>query len=90
MLYTRKFDQEALLRPHLDLCDVVTLWTWKAADLDHLDQNFTRFEQFVGSKRKVLGLYLWDNSAKQPMHWPRWNGNSIWSCTGCKKTGSRA
>src|SRR5262249_27963789 len=33
VLYTHEFDQEAILRPHLELCDVVTLWTWKATDL---------------------------------------------------------
>src|SRR5262245_42074852 len=42
VLYTHEFEQEALLRPHLELCDVVTLWTWKATDLAKLDENFTR------------------------------------------------
>ena len=67
VLYTHEFDQEAKLLPHLELCDVVTLWTWTAAELAHLEQNFERFEQIVGSKRKVLGLYMWDYGAKQPM-----------------------
>src|SRR5262249_3655978 len=67
VLYTHEFEQEPLLRPHLELCDVVTLWTWKAVDLAKLDENFARFEKIVGNRRKVLGLYMWDYGAKQPM-----------------------
>ena len=61
------FEQEAKLRPHLELCDVVTLWSWNAVQLMDLEQNFARFEKIVGDKRKVLGIYLWDYGAKQPM-----------------------
>jgi len=67
VLYTHEFASEAVLHPHLELCDVVTLWTWQAADLVQLEANFTRFEQIVGERRKVLGLYLWDYSTKQPL-----------------------
>jgi hypothetical protein len=67
VLYTHELDRESLLRAHLPLCDVVTLWTWKAAELAQLDDNFARFEELVGRKRKVLGLYLWDYGAKSPM-----------------------
>ena len=70
VLYTHEFDREARLRPHLELCDVVTLWTWNAAELVHLEKNFNRFEQIVGGKRRVLGLYMWDYGAKQPMPLP--------------------
>lgn len=67
VLYVHEFGKEEVLRPHLDLCDVVTLWTWTAAELVNLESNFTRFERIVGRKRRVLGLYLWDYGAKQPM-----------------------
>jgi hypothetical protein len=67
VLYAHEFDQEERLRPHLDLCDVVTLWTWNAAELTRLEHNFERFERIVGAKRRVLGCYLWDYGAKQPM-----------------------
>lgn len=70
VLYTHELDREAVLRPHLDLCDVVTLWTWNAAELANLKQNFTRFEQLAGNKRKVLGVYMWDYGTKQPMPLP--------------------
>ena len=67
VLYAHEFEQGDRLRPHLELCDVVTLWTWNATELANLDQNFARFEQIVGNKRKVLGLYMWDYGTKQPM-----------------------
>lgn len=67
VLYAHELGWETVLRPHLDLCDVVTLWTGNAADLVNLNQNFARFEQVVGEKRKVLGIYLWDYGAKEPM-----------------------
>lgn len=67
VLYAHELGWEAVLRPHLDLCDVVTFWTWDAAELASLEQNFGRFEQLVGDKRKVLGLYMWDYGARQPM-----------------------
>jgi hypothetical protein len=67
VLYAHEFGQEAKLRPHLDLCDVVTLWTWTASELVNLENNFGRFEQIVGGKRRVLGVYMWDYGAKQAM-----------------------
>jgi hypothetical protein len=67
VLYAHEFGQEPKLRPHLDLCDVVTLWTWTASELINLENNFARFERIVGDKRRVLGVYMWDYGAKQPM-----------------------
>ncbi len=66
VLYTGEFDLPTL-RPHLDLCDVVTMWTWTAAELQNLEANFARFEKLVGPKRLVLGCYLWDYGARRPM-----------------------
>lgn len=70
VLYAHEMDQEPVLRPHLELCDVVTFWTWKAADLIDLEANFTRFEQIAGDRRKVLGVYMWDYGTKAPMPLP--------------------
>jgi hypothetical protein len=54
---------------YLDLCDVVTFWTWEAQNLDTLASNFGRFEEVAAKQRKVLGCYMWDygNSAPMPM-----------------------
>lgn len=70
VLYTGELAWEAVVRPHLELCDVVTMWTWTSDELAHLEENFARFEALVGEKRKVLGLYLWDYGAKKPMPLP--------------------
>ncbi|MFB3882939.1 MAG: hypothetical protein ACE149_16865 [Armatimonadota bacterium] len=48
------------MRPHLDLCDVATFWTWKSEELGKLESNFARFEQLAQKQRKVLGCYLYD------------------------------
>ena len=55
------------MRTHLDLCDVVTFWTWKSAQLRDLEANFGRFEQLAQKQRKVLGCYLYDYGNEQPM-----------------------
>jgi hypothetical protein len=67
VLYAHELEWETVLSPHLELCDVVTFWTWNAAELAKLDQNFAKLEQIIGAKRKVLGLYMWDYGAMQPM-----------------------
>jgi hypothetical protein len=66
VLYTGEFAM-SVLRPHLDLCDAVTMWTWRSADLAGLDASFRRFEELAAGKRKVLGLYMWDYGDRKPM-----------------------
>ena len=66
VLYTHEFGMP-ILKEHLDPCDVVTLWTWRASDLALLDKNMARFEEIVGKKRKVLGLYMYDYGTGKPM-----------------------
>ena len=52
---------------YLNLCDVVTFWTWKAADLGDLERNFDEFQSLASEKRKVLGCYFWDYGGEKPM-----------------------
>ncbi|MBC8236527.1 hypothetical protein H8E77_43830, partial [bacterium] len=66
VLYTNDFDLECL-RPHLDLCDAVMMWTWQASDLVHLEKNFARLEDIAVNNRKILGLYMYDYGARRPM-----------------------
>ena len=66
VLYTGEFGLP-FLRPHLDLCDVVTMWTWAADDLAALEQSLARCEEVIGDQRKVLGLYMWDYGARRPI-----------------------
>jgi hypothetical protein len=56
------------VREHLELCDVVTFWTWRAENLDNLERNFAKAEEILPRAcRKVLGCYMWDYGAKKPM-----------------------
>jgi hypothetical protein len=52
---------------HLAQCDKVSLWTWKAADLNELETNMARAERLAPAAGKVLGLYMWDYGQGKPM-----------------------
>lgn len=66
VLYTHELGLGSL-REHLDLCDVIALWTWRAEDLPQLESNMDRLDTVIGDKRKSLGLYMWDYGVLQPM-----------------------
>lgn len=48
------------LKPYLDLCDVVTYWTWEARNLVDLEESFPAVEAMAPDCRKLLGCYMWD------------------------------
>ena len=48
------------VRPHLQLCDKVTFWTWEAQNLQHLERNLAKAEQLADGRDLLLGCYLWD------------------------------
>lgn len=52
---------------HLALCDVVTLWTWRAKNIPALQDNLKQVEQLAPAQRKVIGLYMWDYGEHKPM-----------------------
>lgn len=64
-LYTHQLDDP--IQDHLKYCDVVTLWTWKAADLGQLEANFEKTAKLAPASRKVLGCYMWDYGTHKPM-----------------------
>ncbi len=64
-LYTHQLDERII--PHLRYIDIVSLWTWKAKDLAHLEDNVTRFQAIAPEKRLLLGLYMWDFGTEKPM-----------------------
>jgi len=66
VLYTHELGLGSL-GDHLDLCDVVALWTWRADELDRLEAQMDRLDAVAGPRRKVLGLYMWDYGTHQPM-----------------------
>ncbi|MCU0782560.1 MAG: hypothetical protein MUF81_00655 [Verrucomicrobia bacterium] len=52
---------------HLDLCDKITFWTWKAEDLGKLESSFERLEKLAPNQGKLLGCYLWDFGTRKTM-----------------------
>ncbi len=65
VLYTHNLDLP--VARHLETCDVVTLWTWNAADLRDLEKNFERMEPLAATNRKMLGCYMWDFGTGKPI-----------------------
>lgn len=52
---------------YLQLCDVVTLWTWKGSDLSDLDTNIRKMVKRTPDKRRLAGCYMWNYGEKKPM-----------------------
>jgi hypothetical protein len=65
VLYHRQLDLP--IADHLDFCDVVTFWNMAAKEMPLLEDNFARLVALTPNKRRVLGCYLWDYAAKEPM-----------------------
>ncbi len=65
VLYTHQLDRP--VAEHLKLCDKVTLWTWRSADLKDLEANMDRLDRVAGSCDKLLGLYMYDYGARAEM-----------------------
>lgn len=52
---------------YVNLCDVVTLWTWKGSDIAALDANITQFVAKTPGKRRLAGCYMWNYGEKKPL-----------------------
>lgn len=52
---------------HLEVCDLVSFWTWTSERLESLERRFEKVEQIAPSCRKVLGCYMYDYGNKKPM-----------------------
>ncbi len=55
------------VQAHLDFCDKITFWTWKAEELKSLESSFGQLEKLAPRQGKLLGCYLWDFGTHQPM-----------------------
>jgi hypothetical protein len=64
-LYT--YQLNPAIRKHLDLCDVISLWSWTAEELANLEKNFALYRKLVPGKRTLLGIYMWDFGHSQPL-----------------------
>ena len=56
--YTYQFDYP--VQDYLDLCDVITMWTWKGSDLKNLEYNIKKGADRTPDKRHLAGCYLWN------------------------------
>lgn len=54
-------------RTHLAEVDQVSLWTWRPAELDHLETNFATLERLVPGKPIFLGCYMFNFSQNEPL-----------------------
>jgi len=55
-------------RLFIELCDVVTVWTWQAEWLPDLEKNLQKIEAITnGAKRIMLGCYMYDFGNKRPI-----------------------
>ena len=65
VLYTNTLHMD--LKPYLDECDVVSMWTWEGEALYHFDENFEKFKLQTPGKRRALGLYMWNYDECKPL-----------------------
>lgn len=65
VLYSHQVDLP--IGKYLEQCDVVAYWTWRAKEIETLEQNFRRFEEVYPSCRKILGCYMYDYGDKKEM-----------------------
>lgn len=66
--YTQLLDIN--LSDYLKLIDVLTLWTWRSAEIPDIEKNLLGLDQAAPNARKMLGCYLFDFSLKQPVAIP--------------------
>jgi hypothetical protein len=63
--YTYQLDFK--VNDYINLCDVITLWTWKGADLQNLDANIQKFVSKTPGKRRLAGCYMWNYGERKPL-----------------------
>jgi len=55
------------VQDYVDLCDVVTLWTWNGSDLDLLDDHIEKLVEKTPGKRRLAGCYLWNYGERKEL-----------------------
>ncbi|OGV58168.1 MAG: hypothetical protein A2X49_03105 [Lentisphaerae bacterium GWF2_52_8] len=55
------------LKDYLDLCDVVSFWTWRAKELPLLEERLETLHSLVPGKKIALGCYMWDFGDSKPI-----------------------
>jgi hypothetical protein len=67
VIYDHNLDKP--LREHIKECDGLTFWTWKACNLENLEENFEKMERLVAQSncKLMLGIYMYDYGEKKIM-----------------------
>ncbi len=52
---------------YLELCDVITFWTWQGENLKDLKKNLDSVCRRTPGKRHMAGIYLWDYGKGKPL-----------------------
>lgn len=63
--YTYQLDFE--VKEYVNLCDVITMWTWKGCDLPQLDENIHKILSMTPGKRHLVGCYMWNYGEQKPL-----------------------
>lgn len=63
--YTYQLDYK--VQEYLDLCDVITMWTWEGADLAGLEENMHKVLNKTPGKRHLAGCYMWNYGEQKPL-----------------------
>ncbi len=66
VVYTHELS-EALWKDFRDLMDVISLWVWNSKDLPRLDSDIERCKKIFPGKPLIIGCYLRDYPARQPV-----------------------
>lgn len=65
VLYTHQLNSG--VKPYIEYCDRISLWTWRANDLSALEDNFRKYRELIPDKPTLLGIYMWDFGNKKPI-----------------------
>ena len=65
VLYDRQLGLDC--NSYLDICDVITFWTWIGANLKNIDDNLGKLCLKTPGKRRMAGCYLWNYGESKPM-----------------------
>lgn len=66
VLYGHQLDTPNL-KEHLELCDVINFWTWRADELPLLEQRLQTVHELAPDKQIALGCYMWDFGCQKPI-----------------------
>ena len=58
---------EAVDKKLLSYIDGITLWTWESKNLVNLRENFEIIEKNFVNQKKLLGIYMFDFTTKEPL-----------------------